>query len=240
MGHDVASHWLLRVNSVGHPSSWVGHHLVGHVDCHIELLTDLFDLVEHPAHDLLPLSQLSSSRVVHSEGVHDGIDHQHRIRVFTHGYSCMRQQSIQHVHGVRLGYHYIVQHLLRVQLVPRGYRLYPLRSEGMLGVDVKSLALPPSLTLRQLGSHAQIVGKLGLSTPELSEGLCYALALNPSLQKLVEATRSRGDSFDLLAPLEDGHSRLETNILDFHSRLEDLLSLALGDSSNAQHFFFRS
>jgi hypothetical protein len=44
MGHYITTNWLLGVNSVSHTTAGISHHLVGHENCDVELLTDLLNL----------------------------------------------------------------------------------------------------------------------------------------------------------------------------------------------------
>ena len=91
MSQDVSTYWLLRVNSVCHATARVCHHLVCQKDSNIELLTDLLNLAEHSAKNLLPISQLSSARVINSEWSDDRVNYHQRELILNHGRSRLHE-----------------------------------------------------------------------------------------------------------------------------------------------------
>jgi hypothetical protein len=94
VGEDVSADGLLGVD-VGHGVAGVGHHLVGHVDGHVELLGQLHELAQHLPQHLLPLRQLAAARVVVPEDRHDRVDDQQRVRTLHHHRRCEVQQRNQ-------------------------------------------------------------------------------------------------------------------------------------------------
>lgn len=95
-----------------------------------------------------------------------------------------------------------------------------------------------ALTPRQLCCDTKCVSKLRLARAEFSEGLCNGLALNATLQKLVERLASKRDALDILPHVEDLQTRLVVHLLDLASHLENLLSLGLSDASYIKHLLF--
>ena len=53
--------------------------------------------------------------------------------------------------------------------------------QSVLSVNVEDLALTTSVSLGQLSSHTECMGKLGFASPEFTEGFSDALAFNAPL-----------------------------------------------------------
>lgn len=136
MGKDVAANWLLRVNCIGHATAWVSHHLVGDKYRNVKLLTHLLDPVEELAKDALAFRELSSARIVDSEGCHYGVYNQYSVLLFNHGSCSLHEQLVESVDSECSSNHDIVQHLLRIQIIPQRNLFDSLGSESILSITV--------------------------------------------------------------------------------------------------------
>jgi len=154
MSHDVATHWLLRVHSVGHATTWVSCHLVRDEHRHIELLCNLLKSAHHAVQNLLTFGELTSARVVNSEWGHDRIDDQKGEAILNHTARSLHQEINQAVHSECATYHDVVEDTFRIEIKSVRNLLDALRSERVLGVDEKHFALATALRARKLCSDA--------------------------------------------------------------------------------------
>ena len=182
MSHDVATNWLLWVDSVRHGTTWVRSHLIGQEDSHVELLSNLLQSTHDSVENLLTLSKLTTSRVVHTERCHDRVDHEQREAVLNHLACSLHQQIDQAVHSEGPTNHDVVEDALRVKV--ESIRDLPdaLWPERVLCVDEENFALAATLRARQLCRNTERMTQLCLAGPELSEGLRDGHALNATLQ----------------------------------------------------------
>ena len=84
-----------------------------------------------------------------------------------------------------------------------------------------------ALRTRQLGSDAQSVTQLGLAGPELSERLRDRHALDAALKQSVESGGTSRDALNVLASLENRHTRLEALALDLLRYLVALIRTSI-------------
>ena len=141
MSHDVATHWLLRINGISHATTWIRHHLVSHEYSNIKLLTHFLDPRKHSSKDLLPFSELTSSRVVNSVWSHYRVnDHECKL-IFNHGSSSLHYQIIDCINCEGPPDHDIVEDLLRIKTKLICNLFNPLRSKRVLSVNVQYFAL---------------------------------------------------------------------------------------------------
>lgn len=154
MSHDVATHWLLGVHSVGHTTTRVSSHLVRNEHRHIELLCNLLKSAHHAVQNLLTFSELTPAGVVNSEWGHDRIDDKKRKAVFNHTTCSLHQEINQAVHSECPTYHDVVEDTFRIEVKSVRNLLNALGSEGVLSVDEKHFALATALRTRQLCSDA--------------------------------------------------------------------------------------
>ena len=155
MSHDVASHWLLGVNSISHATTRISSHLICYEHCDIELLTDFLQLAHNSVQDLLALGQFTSTRVVNPEWSHDGVHHQKCKLVLDHLPSGLHHQIDETVHCEGPSHKDIVEDLLSIEVESIGNGLDTLRSECVLSVDVQHFALPAALRSWQLRSDTE-------------------------------------------------------------------------------------
>lgn len=87
MREHVSPDWLLGI-CVGHSVSRISHHLVSHVDSHVELLGQFHQFAQDLPQNLLSLGELSSAGVVIAKDCHDGIDDKQRMRALHHHGRC--------------------------------------------------------------------------------------------------------------------------------------------------------
>ena len=145
MCHDVASDGLLRVDSVGHATTWIRRHLVSDEDSDVELFGDLLQSTHHFVQDLLPLSELATATVVDSKRRHDAIDDQKRETVFNHAACSLLEKGNQTVNREGSADHDVVEDTLGVQVIPVRDRFDSLWPESILRVDVENSALAATL-----------------------------------------------------------------------------------------------
>lgn len=74
MGKNVATDRLLGVHGVSHATTRVSHHLVCDKHSNIKLLAHLLNPVEKLTKDALAFRELSSARIINSEGCHDRVN----------------------------------------------------------------------------------------------------------------------------------------------------------------------
>ena len=142
MGHDIATHWLLRIDSVGHAATRVRSHLVRDEDGHIELLRNLLQAAHHLIKHLLAFGQFTTPTVVDPEGSHDTVDHKQGEAVLNHATSGLLQKSYEAVDCEGSTDHDVVEDALGVQVEPVRDRLDTLGSERVLPVSYTHLTLP--------------------------------------------------------------------------------------------------
>ena len=118
MGHNVAAHWLLRIDSVGHSATRVSRHLVRDEDCNIKLLRNLLQAAHHPIKHLLAFGQLATPTVVDPERRHDTVDHEKREAVLNHATSGLLQESDKAVDCEGSADHDVVEDTFGVQIEP--------------------------------------------------------------------------------------------------------------------------
>ena len=153
MSHDVTSHWLFRINSISHATTWVSHDLVSHEYSNVKLLTNLLNPWKHSTQNLLPFSQLTSSRVVNSIWSHDRInDHQSKL-IFNHGSCSLHYQIIDCINSKCPAYHDIVEHLFWVKTKFICNLFNPFWPKSVLSVNVQNFAFSSSTWTRKLGRH---------------------------------------------------------------------------------------
>lgn len=145
MSQDIAAHWFLRVNRICHAASRVSSHLICQKYCHIELFTNFLQSAQHFAQTLLPLRQLSSTRVVNPKRSHYRINYHQREAILNHDTSALHQQIGQSVDCECTPNHDVGEDLFWVQVEPLRYRFDSFGPERVLSVDEQNFSLTTAL-----------------------------------------------------------------------------------------------
>ncbi|OPX60909.1 MAG: hypothetical protein A4E30_01067 [Methanomassiliicoccales archaeon PtaB.Bin215] len=183
MPDHVAAH---RAGGVAEESVRLCGHLVGDGDHCVIDLGEGQQLVHMLVQQALPFRQRTAAYELGPEVGGQGIHYQQADRVqLAYVRGLLHQQHL--VRGVvSPGDMDALQYLFRVRPHAVGHLHYPLRTEGVLGVDYDHVTVQSALLLGQGGVHCQLEAYLGLAAAELSVELVYGLGLQSMAQQLVE------------------------------------------------------
>ena len=122
---------------------------------------------------LLPVCQFASSRVIHPEQSHNGVDNQEledpRLLV-EHGSGKVQQFKLL-FGGMGPGIEDVVQNGFLVQIISLGDGPEAVGPEGIFGVKEQDFSPGVSVCPGHLGGDAQGVAELGLARPEFPKSL---------------------------------------------------------------------
>merc|ERR1712113_660103 len=74
MREDVSPNRLRMTRHESTATARVGHYLVGHENCNIELLAHFLQFTQHAPQRLLAFGEFASPRIVDAENTHDRVD----------------------------------------------------------------------------------------------------------------------------------------------------------------------